>query len=185
MIIWQKNLEPLVLKDEDGIEGFWVDKRNKTAYHVSKIGPVSNDATGNPNIGLQQAPKVWGELPPMDPRRALQPERMDHLEQVANFLYTKVGPLPEVMVRVRLRVFEGQQWASWKKIQQQATWAEAKSLIRVAATMSAEKKSPDTGNEDNDADEIRLPSCSELQAFPFNSFLNFVRPLPQPHVGSR
>ena len=132
-----KNLEPLVLKDEKGIEGFWIDKRNKTAYHLSRIGPVSDDGSEGrkttPNT-LEENPKLGGELPPMDPRRALQPERMDHLEQVANFLYTKVGPLPEVMVRVRLRIFDTKTWATWKTRQREAAWSEAKSLIRIAAS---------------------------------------------------
>jgi hypothetical protein len=133
----QKNLEPLMLKDEKGIEGFWIDKRNKTAYHVSRIGPVSDDGSERrktPSNTLKQNPKLGGELPPMDPRRALQPERMDHLEQVANFLYAKVGPLPEVMVRVRLRIFDTKTWASWKQRQREAAWGEAKSLIRIAAS---------------------------------------------------
>ena len=146
-----------MLKDDAGIEGFWIDKRNQTAYHVSRIGPISNHESETRINTLDQNPKLGGELPPLDPRRALQPERMDHLEQVANFLYAKVGPLPEVMVRVRLRVFDCKKWASWKKLQREAVWAEAKGMIRIAASSTAKNSEA----EDSDIDAPRSAKIPE------------------------
>jgi len=170
----KKNLVPMVLEGEDGIEGFWVDKRSNTAYHVSKIGPVHPAETepaapttrgwGVSPPGGHAHPKRWqpgnlsqskstleademrgGELPPMDPRRALEPERMKHLENLAKFLYEKVGPLPEAMVRVRLRVFDAPHWEKWRQEQRDHTWAEAKQMIRAA---TAEKSKREGGVED-------------------------------------
>lgn len=160
----KKSLEPMMLKGEDGIEGFWVDKHSKTAYHVSKIGPISTDnpqvpstrtgGHGSPTRSQTRNPSqrkntleadahVGGELPPMDPRRALEPERIHHLEHIAQFLYAKVGPLPEVMVRLRLRVFDAPHWQKWKQAQRDGTWAEAKLLIRAAAATAEQSKPVD------------------------------------------
>ena len=164
-LVQSRNLEPMALKDADKIEGFWVDKLNKTAYHIYKVGPVDNidaksagqaeraspersrtgDARLQNNI-LQADPRMGGELPPMDPRRALEPERMEHLEKVASFLYDKVGPLPELMVRFKLRVFDEMTWKAWKQEQRDRTWAQAKNFIRQAAKSNS--------NQTTDAEEI-------------------------------
>ena len=144
----------MALKNGDEIEGFWVDKLNKTAYHISKVGPVGSLDSESAGLEgsrtsdqrrqakmLEADPRMGGELPPMDPRRALEPERMDHLEKVASFLYDKVGPLPELMVRFKLRVFDDIKWKMWNKEQRDRTWALAKKLIRQAAETNSNQTS--------------------------------------------
>ena len=58
---------------------------------------------------------------------------MDHLENVAKFLYEKVGPLPEVMIRLKLRVFDALAWKAWRQEHRDRAWAEAKTMIRQTA----------------------------------------------------
>jgi hypothetical protein len=152
----------MALKNGDELEGFWVDKLSKTAYHISKVGPVgsldseSAERYRRDRAGLERSrtsdrrqqtkmleadPRMGGELPPMDPRRALEPERMDHLEKVASFLYDKVGPLPELMVRFKLRVFDEIKWKMWNQEQRDRTWTLAKKLIRQAAETNSHQTS--------------------------------------------
>ena len=169
-IAQKRNLEPMALKDAGEVEGFWVDKLSKTAYHISKVGPVGSvdsksagqaervsperSRTGDgrsQNDILEADPRMGGELPPMDPRRALEPERMEHLEKVASFLYDKVGPLPELMVRFKLRVFDEMTWKAWKQEQRDRTWAEAKKFIR----QSAKTNSSQTTNEEENVQDVK------------------------------
>ena len=184
----KKTLEPMVIQDEAGIAGFWVDRHNNTAYHVSKIGPVGSTSLaakpGAKNIdtsadlrhllvessGLRGSAKeaeksqwknvlvadqaLGGELPPMDPNRALEPERMNHLEHIASFLYEKAGPLPEFMVRLKLRVFDMHAWKTWKQRVCDEFWSEAKQMIQ--RTVIRNKSNAFEGGQDAPQSEAQL-----------------------------
>ena len=188
----KKTLEPMVIQDEAGIAGFWVDRHNNTAYHVSKIGPVgSNSLAAKPGAkhidtsadlrhllvessGLRGSAKkrskeaeksqwknvlvadqaLGGELPPMDPNRALEPERMNHLEDIASFLYEKAGPLPEFMVRLKLRVFDMHAWKTWKQRVCDEFWSEAKQMIQ--RTVIRNKSNAVEGGQDAPRSEAQL-----------------------------
>jgi hypothetical protein len=189
----EKILEPMVLEQGQAIAGFWVDKRDHTAYHVAKIGPVSSESLATriepgtdkthrspSSLGTgSQSPKhahgksqtksllkadSAGDLAPMDPRRALEPERMIHLENIAKFLYEKVGPLPEFTMRLTLRVFEEQQWKTFKKAQRDKTWLRAKNLIQRAAA-TGEKNDAQRSEQDNSKAKASVAASENALAF--------------------
>ncbi|KAJ1480700.1 hypothetical protein T484DRAFT_1809768 [Baffinella frigidus] len=70
---------------------------------------------------------MGGEMRPMNPRAALEPERIKHLEEVSEFLYRKVqvGPAPELMMTVRFRFLSHRGFQDWDKDARGQVWEES------------------------------------------------------------
>lgn len=71
---------------------------------------------------LRPVPGLGGELPPMDPKKAISLERLSHLEKLAGFVYEKVGPSRDRMRMLGLRMVRKAVWRKWHEAQNAANW---------------------------------------------------------------
>ncbi len=113
--------------------------QEKDVYHIIRLprsrvqnthnngggeeGGKLRDHTGG-NV-LRPAAGLGGELAVVDPRRALSPEKVEHLEKLAQFMYTKIGPAKDRMRTVTLLLVTLPRWERWKSAQKQANWNNA------------------------------------------------------------
>lgn len=105
-------LDPVALNHKSPVDGFWIHGDGGMAYHLVQVAPVREDGDGEMpwmeggHAALKERGKSWyatnhpllksvfgmgGELPSMEPTHALEPERVQHLEEVSSFLYNKLG----------------------------------------------------------------------------------------------